>query len=87
MNSREEEIIKEVVNIICQNCKPKRILLFGSRAKNDDSSTSDFDFAIYSKKPNITNGQIEKISGLYKIDSVYLPAIEEDYLKNWKGYL
>ncbi len=81
---REQEILNGVVKVLVELLSPKKIILFGSRAKGTYSPFADFDFAVDAAKPEIgirtqLNDAIEKIAGLYSIDVVYLDAVENDF--------
>ncbi len=82
---REEEIINNVVDVLKRHLDPQKVILFGSRAKKKKNlESSDFDFAVDSKKVDIRTyrkikEEIEKFSGLYKIDIVFLPDVDEDF--------
>jgi len=81
---REQEIQNKVVRILVESLSPKKIILFGSRGKGKFTGNPDFDFAVDSEKPDIRterliHDEIEKIAGLYKIDLVYLPSVDEDF--------
>ena len=54
MNKREKEISNQVVEILKNHIDPKRVILFGSRAKKNNSKHADFDFAVEANKPDIT---------------------------------
>ena len=84
MSPREKEILDETVDVIKRYLKPKRIWLFGSRAKNKAAPTSDFDFAVETNQKDKrirrkVKGFAEVISGLYKIDIVYFDDIEKEF--------
>jgi len=84
MNNREDEIIQAGIKVIRKYLDPPKIILFGSRAKGIKSKHADFDFAIQCKEPDISvqgkiREDIEKISGLYKIDIVYLLSCDEKF--------
>lgn len=84
MNKREIDITQKVVDILKGFLNPPRIIIFGSRAKGNNQKHSDFDFAIESSKPSLTierkiREEIEKISGLYKIDIIYLDSVDKDF--------
>lgn len=86
MNERQNEILKETVEILTRYLNPSRIILFGSKAKGYNETHSDFDLAVDVKRPHISkergmNEDIEKISGLYKIDVIYMPSVDEDFKK------
>jgi predicted nucleotidyltransferase len=81
---REKEIIDNVVSVLKEHLDPEKIILFGSRAKKKNSGTSDFDFAVDSKKVDIREyrkikEKIEKFSGLYEIDVVFFSELDEDF--------
>jgi len=84
MNLREKDILQQSIKIIKDVLNPTRIILFGSRAKKTNDPHADFDFAIDCEKPSISiqreiNDRIEKISGLYKVDIVYIPSVDEEF--------
>ena len=54
MNKREKEISNQVVEILKNHIDPKRVILFGSRAKKNNSKHADFDFAVEANKTDIT---------------------------------
>lgn len=81
---REHEIQNGVVRILVERLSPKKIILFGSRGKGKFTGNPDFDFAVDIEKPNLRterliHDEIEKIAGLYKIDIIYLPSVDEDF--------
>jgi uncharacterized protein len=81
---REEEILDKVLGILVEHLSPERIILFGSRGKGKFSGNPDFDFAVDTETPDIrterlVHDEIEKVAGLYKVDVVYLPAVDEDF--------
>jgi uncharacterized protein len=82
--SREDEVLGKVVLLIRETLDPKLVLLFGSRAGKNYSPGSDFDIAIDGKKTNIRKlrelkEKIEKLSGLYNVDIVFLDSIDRDF--------
>lgn len=85
MTKRENEIQNEVCKILIDSFHPKQIILFGSRAKGRSSTGSDFDFAIETEtkprkeKLTFAKEEIEKISGLYKVDIVFLTEVDDDF--------
>ena len=81
---REAEIIKKTVEILKNHCNPSKIILFGSRAQGKNHCHADFDFAVDVKKPSISiqreiGDALDKISGLYKVDIVYLLSIDKEF--------
>ena len=84
MSNREKEIFKNTVNLLISYFGPCKIVLFGSRAKNINKRYSDFDFAVDTKKPSMKiqrklNEEIDKYSGLYSIDIIYLNSINKEF--------
>lgn len=71
------EVLKEYLD-------PSKVILFGSRARAGAPFSSDFDFAVEpgpaedAAKIEI-NRKIEEISGLYKVDVVYLNEVDADF--------
>ncbi|MBU1261384.1 nucleotidyltransferase domain-containing protein [bacterium] len=81
---REDEILKNVVNILNKNLKPHKIILFGGRAKNSFFKNSDFDVAVDIERPEISQRrkireEIEEVCGLYKVDLVFLMSVDERF--------
>jgi uncharacterized protein len=86
MTKREVEIIEGVKMILRQNLNPDKIYLFGSRAKRTNTPHADFDFALSGKNPGWekmrqVQAQIEELSGLYKVDLVFLDEVDQDFKK------
>jgi predicted nucleotidyltransferase len=84
MKNREAEVLKESITVLKKHLNPSKIILFGSRAKDNSDKNADFDLAVDCPKPEISvqrkiDEDIEGISGLYKIDIVYMPSIDEEF--------
>lgn len=84
VNNREEEVLRNVIEVVKKRLNPCRIILFGSRAKPDTVGNSDFDLAVDAEKGSIqeereVKEEVDKVSGLYKIDIVYLHSVEESF--------
>ncbi|MCP4652489.1 MAG: nucleotidyltransferase domain-containing protein [Candidatus Omnitrophica bacterium] len=84
MTPREDEISSKVVEILLKRLSPERVILFGSRGKGENNPRSDFDFAVFCPAPGISKErevkeEIDKISGLYKVDIVYIKRVEEEF--------
>ena len=74
------------MDVLKKSLKPSKIIIFGSRAKGDNKKHSDFDFAVDCSRPSIQvereiDEQIEKFSGLYGVDIVYLGSVDKDFRK------
>lgn len=82
--SREEEIVQKTIDILKQQLNPRRIILFGSRAKGTAHHGSDFDFALDMSKPDSLLcrrvwDHIEIFSGLYGIDLIFLDDVNPPF--------
>jgi len=66
----------------------EKIMLFGSRARGDNSNLSDYDIAVFSDNFTSTNkalfsSEIEEIETLKKIDLVFVnDKLDEQLIKN-----
>ena len=83
-DSREREILGKAVAILRESLSPRRILLFGSRARNRNSPGADFDIAVDHIRPQFRQARrilesVNECAGLHKIDVVYLPDVDEDF--------
>ena len=86
MNRRENGILKRSLGILRKELHPKRIVLFGSRAKGTGRKGSDFDLALDCRSPSSSKAhrieeKLNEESGLYHIDLVYLPSVSAGFRK------
>ena len=86
MSQREQAIFKRSVQVLREELNPKKIILFGSRAKGTSQEGSDFDFALDCRPPSFAKSHRvkEKLSegaGLYQFDLTFLPAVSKDFRK------
>lgn len=84
MSAREKQILKTAIRILRQELNPKKIFLFGSRAKGTSRKGSDFDLALDCPAPSLSEAHRirEKVSsdaGLYKVDLVYLRSVSKTF--------
>lgn len=84
MNERDKEIIASIVKILVGRLHVSRVILFGSRSKNTNSPTADYDIAVDSPVPDTKTqrdirDEIEKVSGLHQVDIVYLDAVDDAF--------
>lgn len=80
---REEEILSKIVSLLKEDLKPRRILLFGSRAGEKYNPGSDFDIALDGKKIDVREmrelkEKLEEITGLYKVDIIFLESVDKE---------
>jgi len=81
---REREILDKTVAILRDSLSPRRILLFGSRARERHPRGADFDIAVDHPQPQFRQARkilesVNECAGLHKIDVVYLPDVDEDF--------
>lgn len=84
--SREKEIVGQSIEMIKKHLHPKKIWLFGSRAKGKAQKGSDFDFAVEAVKPEgkaqaALEEDLDKVAGLHHIDVVYWHELEQEFKK------
>ena len=79
----QKTLLKQLLDHIVVLAKPKRIILYGSRARGDYSPTSDIDLAIYCKDqfPIGLRLDLEESAGIYKIDIINMNSLTNEKLK------
>jgi predicted nucleotidyltransferase len=77
------ELQDEIVKTILKYIKPKRIILFGSRARGDSTRTSDIDLAIETEDDLLNLKEIldEEVNTLLKFDVVNLKTSPKELKK------
>lgn len=82
MRKSFEEYISDIVREIIKY-NPKKIILFGSRARQDAKISSDIDIAVDAdidfRSQRKLKEDIEKVSGLYSVDVVFLNQINPEF--------
>ena len=81
---REKHIMRATLRLLKRELLPRRIILFGSRAKGRARHGADFDIAVDARAPQFTKRrslleQIERISGLHRVDLVFLKQVSRDF--------
>lgn len=84
--SNKMDKAEKYIQLIVKELKtynPKKIILFGSRAKGCYKKQSDIDIAVdlnlsFREKRKLKE-KIDEISGLYSIDLIFLDEIKEDF--------
>jgi len=82
----EQKIAGDIVNIVTAIVHPKRIILFGSRAKGKGQRYSDFDIAIEGAEMDIRQERLlkdvfdEKL-GIFTVDLINLDKADADFKK------
>jgi len=82
----KDKKLKRISHIIIKDANPKRIILFGSRAKGNYTESADYDLAIDSDKISFRDkrkliDKIEDVIGLHSVDLVYLKEIDSKFRK------
>lgn len=81
-----DEAIARLTAILVEAAQPKRIILFGSRARGDASADSDFDVMVVEDKPaNRFAGMVRLNRLLRSLDiPVDLLVVGEDRFQYWR---
>lgn len=82
MRKSFEEYLKNIVEEIVKH-DPKKIILFGSRARGEEKPNSDIDIAVDIdldfRQQRKLKERLEDISGLYTVDLVFLNQINPEF--------
>ncbi len=76
-------IISSMVNYLVENLLPKRIILFGSRAKGTARMGSDIDLALEGaaisdfRKERKLREALDQLAGIYSVDLVFLEQVDD----------
>ena len=84
--SRAEELISKVSEVLVKAAHPKRIILFGSRARGDSRSDSDFDVMVVEEQPSDRLREMVRLNHLLrKFDAaIDLLVVSEDRFQYWR---
>ena len=82
----EKRIIDEIVKVLLSYLQPKRIILFGSRAKQRAEKYADFDIAVEGadmdiKMERFIKDKLDEKAGIYTVDLINLDKVDEDFRK------
>lgn len=80
----EQEIKDNIVNIITSFVHPRRIILFGSRAKGKGQKYSDFDIAVEGAEMDIRKERLLKEAlddkmGIFTVDLINLDIADSSF--------
>ena len=81
----EEKVIAEIVSTITAYLQPKRILLFGSRARGRGKCYSDFDVALegvamtYRRERELKDALDARV-GIFSVDLVNLDKVDPEFM-------
>lgn len=81
---REKEVLDKIVSLLKEKLNPGLIMLFGSRVSKKHNNGSDFDIALDGDKIDVREmrklkEKLEEISGLYKVDLIFLESIDSEF--------
>lgn len=84
--SRTEELISKVSEVLVEAAHPKRIILFGSHARGDSRSDSDFDVMVVEEQPSDRLREMVRLNHLLrKFDAaIDLLVVSEDRFQYWR---
>ncbi len=79
---RVERIVKKLLKELLKY-KPKKVVLFGSRARGDFSKHSDIDIAVdldlpFRKRRKLKE-KLDLIAGIYTVDLIFLPLVDKKF--------
>ena len=82
-NAPAGDKISTMVNYLVENLLPKRIILFGSRAKGTARMGSDIDLALegaaisdFCKERKLREA-LDQLAGIYSVDLVFLEQVDD----------
>ncbi len=80
----EDNRINEIVSILIEYLHPKRIILFGSRAKKREHRYSDFDIGVEGANMDIRTERrvkemLDKKMAIYTVDLINLDKADEEF--------
>lgn len=82
-----EQILEDITGIIVGRLNPRKIILFGSRARKTNRKFSDIDLCIEGARTDEhrvirkLREEIEDAAGLYSVDIVFCEDLDNDFLK------
>lgn len=84
MTVREKQIMSATLRLLKKELLPRRIILFGSRAKGHGRRGSDFDIAVDARPPRsmkrrLITEAIENIAGLHRVDLIFLSQVSREF--------
>ena len=81
-----EEIISQIADVLIEAARPKRIILFGSRARGDATADSDFDVMVVEESPADRLREMVRLRRLLRDveASIDLLVVSEDRFEYWR---
>ncbi|HQH71928.1 MAG TPA: nucleotidyltransferase domain-containing protein [bacterium] len=79
MEIGRDDLIQKMIRVIVQTVNPRRIILFGSRARGNARTASDVDFLIVKDKPFLSGkSRREEMTQIWQSLAPY--SVEQDIL-------
>jgi len=80
------QIVSNVTGVLVQAAHPKRIILFGSRARGEAASDSDFDIMVVEEKPATRFAEIVRLNRLLRsFDmAIDLLVVSDENFQYWR---
>ena len=80
------QIVSNVTGVLVQAAHPKRIILFGSRARGEAASDSDFDIMVVEEKPANRFAEIVRLNRLLRsFDmAIDLLVVSDENFQYWR---
>ena len=86
MTPVSEELVAKLTGVLVQAARPKRIILFGSRARGDAAADSDFDVMVVEEEPANRFAEMVRLNRLLRsLDiAVDLLVVSEEKFQYWR---
>ncbi len=80
--SADKKLIAAITKYLCRYPTVRKAMLFGSRARGDNTERSDYDIAVYGDLPSADKLRIrrafrEELPTLHKIDLVFMQDLSD----------
>ena len=85
-DAKSQELIDTIIITVKEHLHPKRIILFGSRAKGKAHKYSDFDIAVEGvemdiRKERLLKEALDEKMGIYTVEVIDLDKVDEGFKK------
>ena len=80
----QNNLLTKLIELLVAETHPRRIFLFGSRARGDNKSYSDFDFALEGttlaiRHERLLREKLVRAAGIYRVDLIELEKTENSF--------
>jgi predicted nucleotidyltransferase len=86
MSPAAKQIVAEMTGVLVQAAHPRRIILFGSQARGDAATHSDFDIMVVEEKPASRFAEMVRLNRLLRsFDiAVDLLVVSDEKFQYWR---